>query len=132
MEFTFDPSNQNLLMIKVSLHGAEFFARHGFYEEEQILGNYFVVNIEACFNPAAKTINDELSNTLNYERLFQIAKAAMVTPQKLLETVAQVIADDILQEFSYVSTLQVEVKKLNPPLKGKVAASGITVYLKQD
>jgi len=119
-------------MIKVSLHGAEFFARHGFYKEEQILGNYFIVNIEACFNPNTPAINDDLNNTLNYERLYEIAKAWMTVPKQLLETVAQGIADDILLQFTYVSTLQVEVKKLNPPLKGKVAASGITVYLKQD
>jgi dihydroneopterin aldolase len=119
-------------MIKVSLHGAEFFARHGFYKEEQILGNYFVVNIEACFNPQATAINDDLNNTLNYEQLYEIAKAAMAVPKQLLETVAQEIADNIMQQFPYLSTLQVEVRKLNPPLKGKIAASGITVYLKQD
>ena len=119
-------------MIKVGLHGAEFFARHGFYKVEQILGNYFVVNIEACFNPQATAINDDLNNTLNYERLYEITEAAMTIPKQLLETVAQGIADDIMHQFPYISTLQVEVKKLNPPLKGKVAASSITVYIKQD
>jgi len=116
-------------MIKVSLHGAEFFARHGFYKEEQILGNYFVVNIEACFEPKKSDIDDDLNNTLNYERLYEIAQLAMEVPKQLLETVAQGIADDIMLQFPYIKTLEVEVKKLNPPLKGKVAASGITVYL---
>lgn len=119
-------------MIKVGLHGAEFFARHGFYKEEQILGNYFVVNIEACFIPQNVAINDDLNNTLNYERLYEIAKTSMAIPKQLLETVAQEIADDIKRQFPYISTLQVEVKKLNPPLKGKVAASSITVYLEQN
>ncbi|CAM3752818.1 dihydroneopterin aldolase [Mucilaginibacter galii] len=116
-------------MIKVSLYGAEFFARHGFYKEEQILGNYFVVNVEACFEPKSVNINDDLNNTLNYERLYEIAQSAMKIPKQLLETVAQGIADDIILQFPYINTLEVEVKKLNPPLKGKVAASGITVYI---
>jgi len=119
-------------MIKVSLHGAEFFARHGYYKEEQILGNYFVVNIEASFNPILIVINDDLNNTLNYERLYEIAKASMAVSKQLLETVAQGIADDIMVQFPYLIALQVEVKKLNPPLKGKVDASGVTVYIKQD
>jgi len=116
-------------MIKVSLHGAEFFARHGFYKEEQILGNYFVVNIDACFEPKTVDIDDDLNNTLNYERLYEIAQSAMEFPKQLLETVAKGVADDIILQFPYIKILEVEVKKLNPPLKGKVAASGITVYL---
>jgi len=116
-------------MIKVGLHGAEFFARHGYYKEEQILGNYFVVDIEACFNPNDTVINDDLDNTLNYERLYQIAGNAMKEPKQLLETVAQQIADNTMQLFPYISTLQVMVRKLNPPLKGKVAASSVTVFV---
>lgn len=119
-------------MIKVSLHGAEFFARHGFYKEEQILGNYFVVNIEACFFPQTAIVDDDLTNTLNYEHLYKLAKDAMIEPKQLLETVAQGIADNIMHNFPYLNSLQVEVKKLNPPLGGKVAASGVTVYVEQD
>jgi len=114
-------------MIKVGLHGAEFFARHGYYKEEQILGNYFIVDIEASFEPQNTSINDDLNNTLNYERLYQIAAEQMEHPQKLLETVAQTIADNTLQLFPYIAKLQVTVKKLNPPLKGKVAASSVTI-----
>jgi dihydroneopterin aldolase len=114
-------------MLKVGLHGAEFFARHGYYKEEQVLGNYFIVDIEVAFIPQNQVINDDLDNTLNYERLHQIAEEQMREPQKLLETVAQNITDAIVRQFSYISNLEVQVKKLNPPLKGKVAASSVTV-----
>jgi dihydroneopterin aldolase len=116
-------------MIKVGLHGAEFFARHGYYQEEQTLGNYFTVDIEAGFMPQQPTINDNLANTLNYEHLYQITTEQMHLTRQLLESVAQGIADAIIQQFPYISTLQVTVKKLNPPLKGKVAASSVTVYV---
>jgi dihydroneopterin aldolase len=114
-------------MIKVGLHGAEFFARHGYYNEEQVLGNYFIVDIEASFEPQNASINDDLGNTLNYERLYQIAAEQMEHPQKLLETVAQTIVDHAMHSFPYITNLQVTVKKLNPPLKGKVAASSVTL-----
>ncbi|WP_295768666.1 dihydroneopterin aldolase [uncultured Mucilaginibacter sp.] len=116
-------------MIKVGLYGAEFFARHGYYSEEQILGNRFVVTIEATFNPQHPDINDDLEKTLNYEQLCQIAHEYMKHPQKLLETVAQGMANTIMEQFPYITNLQVELKKLNPPLKGQVAASGVTVYV---
>ncbi|MDT3400930.1 dihydroneopterin aldolase [Mucilaginibacter terrae] len=116
-------------MIKVGLYSAEFFARHGYYKEEQILGNRFLVTIEATFNPQHPAINDDLEKTLNYEALCEVAHENMKYPQKLLETVAQGMADAIMQQFPYINHLQVEVKKLNPPLKGQVAASGVTVYV---
>jgi dihydroneopterin aldolase len=116
-------------MIKVGLHGAEFFARHGYYKEEQVLGNYFIVDIEASFEPQNASMDDDLNNTLNYERLYQIAAEQMEHPQKLLETVAQAIVDKAMQSFPYITNLQVIVKKLNPPLKGKVAASSVTINI---
>ena len=36
-------------MITVALHGAEFFAKHGFYPEEQLLGCKFLVDIVVGF-----------------------------------------------------------------------------------
>ena len=116
-------------MIKVGLYGAEFFARHGYYKEEQILGNYFLVTIEATFNPQHPAINDDLEKTLNYEHLCSIAHEQMKITSQLLETVAQGMADAVMQQFPYINNLQVEVKKLNPPMKGKIAASGVTVYV---
>jgi dihydroneopterin aldolase len=116
-------------MIKVGLHGAEFFARHGYYNEEQVLGNYFIVDIEVTFEPQNATIDDDLVNTLNYERLYQIAAEQMEHPQKLLETVAQTIANKTMQSFPYIINLKVMVKKLTPPLKGKVAASSVTLNI---
>ncbi|WP_345952449.1 dihydroneopterin aldolase [Mucilaginibacter sp. PAMB04168] len=114
-------------MIKVGLHEAEFFARHGYYKEEQILGNYFVVNIEASFHPVAQNIEDELVKTLNYEQLYEITTRQMKLTRQLLESVAQGIADDIMQQFPYIQKLDVQVKKRNPPLKGSVGSSSVTI-----
>jgi 7,8-dihydroneopterin aldolase/epimerase/oxygenase len=117
------------MMMKVSLYEAEFFARHGYYAEEQVLGNYFLVNIDAAFNPQNPHLNDDLNNTLNYEHLYTIAARQMKQTKQLLESVAQGIADEVMKQFPYLSQLTVEVKKRNPPLKGQVAASGVTVQI---
>ncbi|QJD97868.1 dihydroneopterin aldolase [Mucilaginibacter robiniae] len=114
-------------MIKVSLHGAEFFARHGYYPEEQILGNRFVVDIDAEFTPDDALHQDQLNNTINYEHLYLIAQQEMQVARQLLETVAQSIMDQLLAQFVYLEKLSVRVKKLNPPLGGVVAASSVTI-----
>lgn len=114
-------------MMEVALHDAEFFARHGFYTEEQLLGNRFVIDIETGFNIGDNAIADNLSNTLNYERLYQIAEEEMQLPRQLLETVAQDIINRIKDEFAFAEKILVRLKKLNPPLKGKVKASSVTI-----
>ena len=120
-------------MIEVALHDAEFFAYHGYYPEEQLLGNRFSLNIKAAFEQEAQKISeDKLEQTINYEDLYRIAAEEMGKPRQLLETVAQAITDHIKSEFSYLQYISVAVKKLNPPLKGRVRASSVTVtYNKQ-
>src|SRR5476651_344519 len=108
-------------MIKVSLHGAEFFAYHGFYPEEQLLGNQFVVDIDVEFETDADLIADEINDTVNYEQLYAIAETEMQHARKLLETVAQAIANRIRTNHTQVKNIRVELKKLNPPLRGSVA-----------
>ena len=114
-------------MIKVSLRGAEFFALHGFYPEEQLLGCKFVVDIDVAFYTAADMTNDHIADTVNYEQLYHIAETEMRHTRKLLEAVAQSIADRIRDEYPFIENIQVELKKLNPPLKGRVAYSAVTV-----
>lgn len=113
-------------MNTISLHGAEFFAYHGWYPEEQKLGNRFVVDIDVDF--LEKNFSeDHLNNTINYEQLYEIVEEQMKQTRKLIETVARGIVDDTKKKFPAAKNVRVSIKKLNPPLKGKVAYSCITV-----
>jgi 7,8-dihydroneopterin aldolase/epimerase/oxygenase len=116
-------------MLKVGLYGAEFFAQHGFYEQERITGNRFMVDAEVEFVPATDLNADELSHTVNYEQLYAIVQQEMAQTKKLLETVAQSIADKIKAQFPFVVKLTVTLKKQNPPLQGKVDYSAVTISL---
>lgn len=107
---------------KVALEGVRFFAYHGYYPEEQKVGNEFLVDIETE-TVVEENLKDELSDTVNYERLFEIASFEMKTPRKLLETVAHRILKTILAEFSQLAKVRVGIRKLNLPVKGEVKNS---------
>ena len=107
---------------KVALEGVRFFAYHGYYPEEQKVGNEFLVDIETE-TVVEENLKDELSDTVNYERLFEIASFEMKTPRKLLETVAHRILKTILAEFSQLANVKVGIRKLNLPVKGEVKNS---------
>lgn len=114
-------------MINIALQGAEFFAYHGFYPEEQKLGCRFVVDIEVSFVPPGGVNDEDLDNSVDYEKLYIIACEEMKHPRKLIETVGQSITDRIKNKYPFIESIRVIIKKLNPPLMGRVAHSSVII-----
>ena len=114
-------------MVTIALHGAEFFAYHGFYSEEQLIGAKFIIDIEVDFEPLDDIKVDKLANTVDYEQLYNIACLEMKKTRKLIETVAQAIADKIKARFPFIKTTRVSIKKMNPPMGGKIDYSSILI-----
>lgn len=104
---------------KVALEGLRFYAFHGFYPEEQVLGNEFEVDIETeC--EAADDGSDNLEDTINYEKLFEIASAEMRQSRKLIETVAINILGQVKERFPFILSATVRIRKMHLPLKGEM------------
>ena len=116
-------------MVEINLNEAEFFAYHGFYPEEQLLGSRFLVDISVSFVPEQNLDNDEIADTVNYEQLYIIACEEMQHTRKLIETVAQSIFDKVQFKYPFAKSIKVSVKKMNPPFKSKVGcASAVISY----
>ncbi|MES3019527.1 MAG: dihydroneopterin aldolase [Bacteroidota bacterium] len=109
---------------KVSLEGVRFFAYHGFYPEEQILGTEFIIDVDTELEVYSAG-EDEISNTVNYEKLFNIVSDEMKIPRKLIETVAHAILEQIRHEYLAVKNIRVLIRKMHPPLGGDVNNSAI-------
>ncbi|HEY1025375.1 MAG TPA: dihydroneopterin aldolase [Sphingobacteriaceae bacterium] len=107
---------------KVALQEIRFFAYHGFYPQEQKIGNEFLLDIETEMDVTGKG-DEDISLTVNYERLFEIAREEMEKPRRLLETVAYSILEKIRMEFLSVKTVRIALRKLNPPVPGEVKNS---------
>ncbi|TNE59777.1 MAG: dihydroneopterin aldolase [Bacteroidetes bacterium] len=112
-------------MAVIALEGMKFFAYHGVYEAEQVLGTDYVVDVyvQTVIQPAAGT--DQLELTINYESVFQICKLEMSKPRKLIETVVNGIFQRMKGQFSNMMALKVRVRKVNPPLGGQVSAAWV-------
>jgi dihydroneopterin aldolase len=102
----------------VALEGMEFYARHGYYEEERIIGNKYSVDvfIQTDFSEAAAA--DKLEGTINYERVYEIVAEVMSIDALLLEHLAGKMIKAIQDEFIQAKSVKVKVSKYNPPIKG--------------
>jgi len=107
-------------MGKILLEGMEFFAYHGHYEEEQVIGTKFIVDLELVFDTTLAENSDRLNDTLNYQEIYRVVKREMEQPSHLLERVAKRILDAVLESFPDITNLEVKIAKVNPPLGGKV------------
>ena len=100
--------------LQINLKRCKFHSKHGFYPEEQLLGNVFWVSVHISYQPQ-KALDDTLENTLNYETLYQIVREEMQVPQKLLETVAYRIRTRIQNIDRLINAISISIEKENPP-----------------
>ncbi len=107
-------------MALIALEGIHFYAYHGFYEEERCIGNHYYVDVYLNAGITRAAASDDLYSTVNYETVYFICQSEMKKPTKLLETLAQTIADRIQGQFDYVQGVRVRVRKMHPPLGGQV------------
>lgn len=120
------------MMTKIGLEDVRLHAPHGYYDEEQLMGNEFSIDVEveAAVGPAAE--QDELAGTINYATIYYLLQAEMKKPTRLLEALAHRMADRIFRQFEEVESVRLRLRKLNPPLGGRVGAAFVEVRLGGD
>ncbi|MEZ4987130.1 MAG: dihydroneopterin aldolase [Saprospiraceae bacterium] len=114
-------------MAVIGLEGMKFHAPHGFYPEEAVLGNDFVVDVYIAANTRKASLSDDLAATINYETVYLMVQSEMRKPAQLIETLADRILLRLHDFYSHIQGVRVIVRKLHPPLGGDVAAAYIEV-----
>lgn len=137
-------------MATISLEGMQFQGYHGVYDAERILGTTFVVDVHIDFD-LGQVKGDNIETAINYEAIHHMidllmtpprplppAEIAKLTeqelalrkerePKKLIETVAQQIMTKLKLQFANMHGAVVKIKKMHPPLPGRVECSSIEV-----
>lgn len=107
-------------MSQISIEGMEFFAYHGCFAEEQIIGNRFMVDLFFEVDTTNAEVSDDLSKTVNYQSVYEVVKKEMEVPSKLLEHLGHRVIKSVCAEFTTIEQLTLKISKLNPPIGGKV------------
>jgi len=114
-------------MGKVTLEGMEFYARHGYYEEERIIGNKYSVDVELDVNFTEAAMEDKLEGTVNYEKVYEIVQDVMSIDAQLLEHLAGKMIKDLKGRFKQVNAVKVSISKYNPPIMGLCKRAIVTM-----
>ncbi len=107
-------------MSLISIEGMEFFAYHGCFKEEQVIGTKFRCDLFLEVDTTKAEQTDNLHDTVNYQEVYQVLKKEMDAKSKLLEHVGRRILQRVKHEFPQVKHARLKIRKLNPPLGGKI------------
>lgn len=118
-------------MDKVTLYNMKFFGFHGCEEFEQRNGQVFEVDVEFQTDLTGAGQTDNLTDAVNYVEIFSRIKSVVEKERyRLLERVAQRIADVVLEEDRIVSAT-VRVRKPAVPLSGLLDGVQVEIHRKQ-
>ena len=107
-------------MSRIALNGMQFHSFHGYYAEEQSVGNTYELDVIAESDIDLETLDDQLENTINYEQIYVICREEMATAQRLIETVARRILHRLVAEISHSAQYTIRIRKKHPLLGGLV------------
>ena len=117
-------------MLTIHLHHLKFQAFHGLHEEEKIVGGTFEVNADIKMKESGSI--KEITQTLDYSKVYEVIKEIMLHPEALLETLVQKLIDSISKLDSRIIEITLTVTKCNPPIAGFSGSVGVTLQKKVD
>ena len=114
-------------MSLISLEGMEFFAYHGCYREEQLVGTKFIVDLYIEVDLSKSEKSDNLSDTINYQDVYYLIKKEMEIKSYLLEHIGRRILNSVKKQFPKIQEVKIKISKMNPQLGGKIKNVSISL-----
>jgi len=111
----------------IQIENMEFYAFHGHFREEQIVGNRFIVDLTIETDMAVPSKSDNLKDAVNYQKAYQIIKTEMEKKSYLLENIAGRILDALYSQMTGILKARIKVSKMNPPMGGKIGSVSVVI-----
>lgn len=105
----------------------EFYAYHGCFREEQIIGTRFLVDLYLETETVKAENSDDLNDTVNYQEVYLLVKQEMEIKSKLLEHVGRRILKSVMTQFPEIESAKIKISKMNPPLGGKMRSVSVSL-----
>lgn len=109
----------------ITLENMEFYAFHGCYREEQVVGNRFRVDLSIEVDVTQASSSDSVSDTVNYLEVYRCIRAGMMVKSHILEHLATRLLDALKSDFPEIVHARIKVSKMAPPLGGQVESVSV-------
>ena len=100
--------------------------------QESRVGADFIVDLRVGFPLDRAMQSDDVEDTLDYAALYEVMKQEMAQPSRLLEHVAGRIAKAIGNTFPLVTSIDLWLTKVNPPMGADCTGASVEIHLIND
>ena len=116
----------------IRLEKLRFRAFHGVLPQERLVGGDFVVTVCIGYPWQRAMQTDDVADTLNYAAVYEVVRCEMAVPSQLLEHVAGRMADALLKAFPAVTSIDLWLTKVTPPMGADSEGAGVELHLIND
>jgi dihydroneopterin aldolase len=114
------------------IEGLEIYGHHGVPAEERVLGQRLLFDVRLTMEGCRGAQTDEVADTVDYTEVIDvITELATVETYSLIERLAQVTAETVLQKFPVLDEVWVQVTKPHPPVACPLASVSAAVELQR-
>jgi len=113
---------------RILLKGLRLAAVVGVLPEERERAQPLECDISLLVDLSAAGVSDQLTDTVDYGAITDVVVKTIKTSQpELLERLATLVADAVLESDSRVGAVEVGIRKLRPPVPHDLASSGVEI-----
>ena len=113
---------------QIRVNGIKAIGYHGVLPHEAIEGQEFSVDLLVTLDLRAASLSDDLTETINYADLAQIAHDNIVGERvQLIERLAGRIAEEISSSYSQITSVSVTVHKPHAPVDVNFEDISVTI-----
>lgn len=116
----------------IFLNKLKFRAFHGVLPQERLVGGDFVVTLRIGYPWQQAMTTDDVADTLDYAAVYTLVKTEMGQPSQLLEHVAGRIAKTLFQQFPAITSIDLWLTKMTPPMGADGEGAGVELHLIND
>ncbi len=121
-----------MIMDRISLKEMKLFGYTGCLPEEKKNGQYFYVSIDMFVKFIPGAVSDELSSTVNYAEVYEIAKKIVENSGfDLIEHLAHEIGREVIASYDLVDAVKVTVRKPDAPVDGVFESMETEINIKR-
>lgn len=107
-----------VILDQIQINGLEFFANHGVFQEETVLGQKFIVSVVLFVDTQEAGSNDDLTKSVHYgEVSHEITKYMKEHTYQLIEAAAHHLALHLLEVYPQVESLRLKLEKPWAPVR---------------
>lgn len=115
-------------MYLIHMKNCAFFARHGVFDEEELLGQRFYVDATLTVDPGKALEEDTIEGTVDYGVAFQVIEQIITGKRRfLIEALALEVGKALTQRYPQIKRAEITVRKPNAPVPGVLDHVEVTV-----